>query len=92
MNKFVALVMRNLPSCLAVFFILKDMFAFRFLATREFGYENEFIARLALLPGSALFWGYGAWLIPFVNIPFAGFLGWLVSKKDREAKLPPGAD
>jgi hypothetical protein len=67
MNKFVALVMRNLPSCLAVFFILKDMFAFRFLATREFGYENEFIARIALLAASALFWGYGAWLIPLLQ-------------------------
>jgi hypothetical protein len=48
MNKFVAPIIRNLPACLAVSFAVKDLFAFRFLATREFGFETEFIVGASL--------------------------------------------
>jgi hypothetical protein len=79
-------VIRNLPACLAVSFAAKDLFAFRFLATREFGFETEFIGRMALLPGSLLFWGFAGWLAAVFNISFGASLGWLVSKKYRDRK------
>jgi len=64
---------------LVIFFVLKDFFAFGYASTREFGYKNEFILRVLLLPGSAIFWGFVGWLAPIFNILAGAFLGWVLA-------------
>ncbi len=81
MNKYLTPVVRNLPIYLAAFFAVKDLSAFHFLATREFSFEVDFVARMILLPGSLLFWGFAGWLAPVANISFGVLVGRLVSKR-----------
>ena len=64
---------------LAFLFLVKDFLAIWFLATHSFGGQNELIGRIALLPGSALLWGFAGYGAPIFNILFGALLGWLIS-------------
>ena len=75
-----SLILENLTGLLAALFGVKDLFAFRYFANKEFSFERDFIARMVMLPGSLLFWGFGAWLVPFLNVFFGALAGWAISK------------
>jgi hypothetical protein len=79
MNRVLAPVSRNLAGSFAFLFLVKDFLAIWFLATHKFGGENELIGRIALLPGSALLWGFAGHGAPIFNILFGALVGWLIS-------------
>jgi uncharacterized membrane protein len=85
MDKYLAGVLRNFAGWLAAFFVFKDLLAFMFLRTHEISLENEFIGRMAFLPGSAMFWGFAGLGAPLFNVLFGALVGWLISRRHRAA-------
>lgn len=79
-NENVRWVMGNLVLLLPFFFLLKDFCAIRYLASQKVGLEATFIARLVMLPGSLLFWGFAAWAAIVFNILCGALVGWTASR------------
>ena len=86
MSKNIPPVVAKLPGSLAAFFALKDFFVFLFFRGHEPSVQSEHFLRIALLPGSALFWGFARLLSFVFNIMFGASIGWLVLLAYRRAR------
>lgn len=64
----------NLPALLVALSFLKDFWAIAYLYRRVDNLEAEFTARLTMLPGGLLLWGYAGWFALVFNASFAVFL------------------
>lgn len=86
MNKNIPSLIAKLPGSLAALFAIKDFLAFLFFRGQEPSIQSEFNMRIALLPGSALFWGFAGLLTFVFNVLFGAFVGWIVLKVYRRAQ------
>jgi hypothetical protein len=75
-NENLRWAVENLAGFLATFFLLKDFSAIGYLSRHQGSLESLFTVRMAMLPGSLLFWDYAVWGALVVNVLFGAFVGW----------------
>jgi hypothetical protein len=86
MGKDIPRFLAKLPGSLAPLFAVKDFLVFLFFRGREPSASSEFYMRIALLQGSALFWGFAGLLSFAFNITFGALIGWMVLMAYRRAR------
>ena len=72
--------LESLPGLLVGFSLMKDFLAIGYVS-RHLSLQGDFVARIAMLPGSLTFWGYAGWLASVFNCLCAALVGWIASKK-----------